>query len=64
MTEPRVLNLKFRFDTGEEVFGVNFDISPAMRDSLSEDQLVGIAAEELRKFLRYLKEKENVRRNS
>lgn len=61
MTEPRVLNIKFRFDTGKEVFGVNFDISQAMRDSLSEDQLVEIASAELRQFLRYLKEKQNVR---
>ncbi len=61
MAQSSTLNIKFRFDTGKEVFGVNLEISEVMRDSLSEDQLVDIASAELRQFLRYLKEKENVR---
>lgn len=64
MAEPRVLNLMFRFDTGKEVFGVNLEISEAMIDSLSEDQLVAMAAGEFKEFLRYIKGKANVRRNS
>ena len=64
MTEPRLLNIKFRFDTGEQVLGVSIDISEVLQNSISEDHLIAIAAAELRKFLHYIKEKQNVRRDT